>query len=120
MKEHPGRQHEDHPDTGRDVTNRHEQDQERRPDQLLYDNLPAPEDNLEMRNHVFAAAEFVLDVFECIWDYRDEYSAADRDSWREWIHNVFERSPTVRDLFVENEAWYPTLKSLAESPRLYG
>ncbi len=83
----------------------------------FYENAPTPtaETNLEMHHRVFAVAEFALDVMECIWERADKYSDADRDSWREWIHDVFASAPAVRSLYSENERWYPVVSALRQS-----
>lgn len=67
----------------------------------------------EDRWRIEAAAEFFLDVFETIWDHRAEFSRRDRASWREWIHAMMEGSPTMRELYLEDDLhWYPTLAGM--------
>jgi len=78
----------------------------------FYEDLPVPGNNEEMRHRVLAAAEFVLDVFECIWDHKAQFSKRDRVAWQEWIVGVFETSPAVRGLYRNNAGWYPTLSEL--------
>lgn len=73
------------------------------------------DDNLRYR--VLAAAEYALDIFECIWDHRDTYDEADKESWRTWISDMLGASPVCSDLFLENRDWYPALKALVAEER---
>jgi hypothetical protein len=68
----------------------------------------------ERAEEVKAAAELVLDVLECIWDNRPLFAPRDEESWREWIHEVFEYSWVVQELYEESPHWYPTLQDLLE------
>ncbi len=81
---------------------------------LFYENVL-----LEGSGHdaylVLAVAELMLDVLECVWDQEREYSTQDREAWKAWILDVFASSPTIRDLYDEASAWYPTLSSLLRS-----
>lgn len=67
----------------------------------------------DLRNRVLAAAEFVLDIVECIWDHRHSYAKDDREAWKKWIHDVFASSPACCELYSENVDWYPALQNLA-------
>lgn len=78
----------------------------------FYEQAPTPPRGHSEHHRVMAAAEFALDVCECIWDHRHQYSAVDCDAWREWIHNVFLESPTILATYEQNVAWYPTLQEL--------
>jgi hypothetical protein len=64
------------------------------------------------RDRALAAAEFHLDVFEAVWDQRDEFSGQDRGAWREWIHEIVETSAAVREIYGEDPSWYPTLTDM--------
>lgn len=67
----------------------------------------------EERWRIEAAGEFFLDVFETIWDHRPEYTPHDRDSWREWIHEIMESSPVIQGIYTDGGArWYPTLAGM--------
>jgi hypothetical protein len=68
----------------------------------------------ELAQEVEAAAELVLDVLECIWDNRPQFTPRDLVSWREWIHQMLQTSPVVRDLYEEYTYWYPTVQDLLE------
>jgi hypothetical protein len=82
----------------------------------FYDDEPvlAVEADPEMHHRVLAAAEFALDIVECIWDHRKSYEDDDRESWKDWIHDVFQGSPAIRDWYEKNIEWYPALRKLAE------
>jgi hypothetical protein len=77
----------------------------------FYDNVPVPADSGD-RNQVLAAAEFFLDVLECIWDRKSEYSRKDVAAWQRWILDLFDTAPVLRTYFVETSTWYPTLLDL--------
>lgn len=74
---------------------------------------PESDNNDELRNRVLAAAEYALDIFECIWDHQDTYEENDKDSWRDWINDMFTSAPACRALYVEERDWYPALQKLA-------
>jgi hypothetical protein len=79
--------------------------------QYFYDDAECTESSphyIEM----MAAAEFYLDVVECIWDHRDEFKRRDVDAWREWIHDVLEGAPAMRGVYLSAPRWYPTLTDL--------
>ena len=82
----------------------------------FYSQAPVPDeaDDPETHHRVLATAEFVLDILECIWDHEKSYDPDDRESWKDWIHDVFLGSPACREWYVENIAWYPALRDLAE------
>lgn len=63
------------------------------------------------RQQVLAAAEFILDVLECIWDHHDEYDDDDRQSWWEYIVDFIQESPVLTEVFADLRArdWYPAL-----------
>lgn len=81
----------------------------------FYESRPAPEpgggDDI-LRSRVLAAAEYALDIFECIWDHRDTYADTDKDSWREWIGDMLASSPVCTALYLQNVDWYPALQDL--------
>ncbi|MEX5635038.1 hypothetical protein [Parafrankia sp. FMc2] len=84
----------------------------------FYENEPVPADAAHQdRNQVLAITEFCLDIMECIWDRKLEYSKKDLNSWRAWILDLFNSSPAMRSYFVENSTWYPTLMGLHEEER---
>lgn len=62
------------------------------------------------RNRVRAAAEFYLDVMEAIWDHHGEYKHNDANAWREWIHEVMQTAPALREAY--DPEWYPSLGDL--------
>src|SRR6478609_1454539 len=76
------------------------------------DGTPPPAEHQADYDRIMALAETYLDILEAIWDHRNEYTAADRMSWREWIHDLWESSPTVRSIYDKDPGWYPTLKSV--------
>ncbi|QHT55028.1 hypothetical protein GXP71_02290 [Cellulomonas sp. H30R-01] len=63
---------------------------------------------------VDAMAELMLDCFECIWDIRKTYSAADRISWGHYILDMLGTSPAMQRMFAERrpQDWYPALDDL--------
>lgn len=76
-------------------------------------SAPAEADR-HRRQRVLAAAEFALDIFECIWDHRDSYNSVDHKAWRRWILDVMESSPACCEIYAEANAdptdpWYPSL-----------
>ncbi len=77
----------------------------------FYEDTVCPAGHLD-KNLVDAVAELQLDVLECIWDSRDTYTSVDRDSWAQYIREVFAASPAIRDAYSANEGWYPTLDLL--------
>ncbi|HEU0316965.1 MAG TPA: hypothetical protein VFR49_06525 [Solirubrobacteraceae bacterium] len=82
----------------------------------FYDGAPVPTGSRQPdeRNRVLAAAEFLLDVLECVWDHEDEYDAQDRRAWAEWIHDTFASAPACRELYLDKRDWYPSLTKLAD------
>ncbi|CAO5163148.1 conserved exported hypothetical protein [Frankia sp. AiPs1] len=84
----------------------------------FYDDRPVPENMTDPdRCQVLAIAEFCLDILECIWDRKTEYSKQDLPSWRAWILDIFNLSPVLRSYFTEHSSWYPTLMSLHREER---
>jgi hypothetical protein len=83
----------------------------------FYDSTPVPavEAAPEMHHRIYAAAEFYLDVLEYILSGVKNYNKRDRESYREWIHDVFAGSPVMQELYLDNERWYPDLKRLRAS-----
>jgi hypothetical protein len=80
----------------------------------FYDGVECSADDSEQRARVEAVAEFYLDVLETIWDHRNEFSRVDRASWREWIHDLLEWSPALRQVYTATPRWYPTITSLLD------
>ena len=83
---------------------------------FFYEGRPLPDPGSEgdtLRHRVLAAAEYALDIFECIWDHRDTYDDKDKESWRAWIGDMLASSPTCSDLYTTNRDWYPALEDLA-------
>lgn len=78
----------------------------------FFGGKPLPENDLEHRAEVMAAAEFHLDVFEAIWDHRAEFARVDRTAWREWIHDLLETSPAMRVVYLHDPTWYPSIASI--------
>lgn len=64
----------------------------------------------KIRNQVVATATNQLDVMEAIWDHHDEFDDQDREAWREWMHDMLQTSPTMREWCDLD--WYPSLKSM--------
>ncbi|WP_261553549.1 hypothetical protein [Frankia tisae] len=84
----------------------------------FYDGQPIPADSTHQdRSQVLAITEFCLDILECIWDRKLEYSKRDLNSWRAWILDLFNSSQVMRSYFSANSTWYPTLTSLHEEER---
>jgi hypothetical protein len=96
----------------------------------FYDCWPAPEGILGpqsspaprpltaedlLRSKLLAASEYFLDVLECIWDNVKGLPRDDQCSYREWIHDMLETGPVLRQFLKEFDAWYPTLTELIES-----
>ncbi|MGW7682842.1 hypothetical protein ACWGID_19045 [Kribbella sp. NPDC054772] len=63
---------------------------------------------------VQAVAELELDVLECIWDGRDNYSYKDQVSWAKYIKDSLAASPALKAMHADAERanWYPTLDDL--------
>lgn len=80
----------------------------------FYDNEAPPTKGEPDYNRVLAAADLHLDVAEKIWRHHDEYVAADVIGWREWIHDLFEYSPVIRDIVFRGRYLYPALVELLE------
>ncbi|HSV66497.1 MAG TPA: hypothetical protein VLJ59_11400 [Mycobacteriales bacterium] len=78
----------------------------------FYDGEPTPPVDHPEHHRVLAAAEFCLDVCECIWDHRTEYDEVDKTAWREWIHHLLSRSPALCQLYREQPEWYPAIADL--------
>jgi hypothetical protein len=84
---------------------------------IYLDKEPPPEgegEDEDEYHRVMAGAEFFLDVVECIWDHRKEYSRVDQAAWREFIHELLAHSPVMRDTFRGQPDWYPALQHLIE------
>lgn len=78
----------------------------------FYENQDCPSG--DRRHHVQAASEMLLDILEAIWDHRHQLPSEDLPAWQEWIHGVFETSPTMRTMYEDDTDWYPTLTDLFE------
>lgn len=78
----------------------------------FYGDRQVPSNNPRLKNQVEATVEFVLDVLECVWDQRDKFPEEVLESWQEWIHELFERSPAMQTFYSERNQWYPQLRSL--------
>jgi hypothetical protein len=65
-----------------------------------------------LRNRLLAATEYYLDILECLWDNVTDLPADDRDSYREWIHDMFENGPVLGAFLDKFPKWYPTLSEL--------
>lgn len=62
------------------------------------------------QDRIEAAALTQLDVMETIWDHHEEMNQEDIDAWREWIHDLFERSPVLRNQY--KPTWYPSINEM--------
>ncbi|MGW6280053.1 hypothetical protein [Kribbella sp. NPDC055071] len=80
----------------------------------FYDQMDCPKGHKD-RALVEAVAELTLDVLECIWDDRRNYSRRDLKSWDMYIGAMFEQSPAVVEAY--DPTWYPTLASWFRGPR---
>lgn len=76
---------------------------------LFYAN--APIDATVDRNLALAVAEFVTDVFECLWDTAKTYEDDDRKAWSDYIGDMYGSSPVLREFYDSCPAWYPALSS---------
>jgi len=86
---------------------------------FFYEGRPTPDANSgddDLRHRVLATAEYALDIFECIWDHRDTYDQADRESWKVWICDMIAQSPACSALYVAERDWYPALQDLDPRP----
>jgi len=81
---------------------------------FFYEGLECPPKGDKQYGQVKAAAEFYLDILETIWDHRGEFARTDRMAWREWIHDLLEWSPSIRDTYLESPRLYPTIRFLIE------
>lgn len=66
------------------------------------------------RSRVEAAAEYILDILECIWDHRHEYDDDDREAWKLYILEMIGKPGSgcvLRAKYEEWSAdgWYPAL-----------
>jgi hypothetical protein len=79
----------------------------------FYENRVCPPRHADY-NLVEAVAELQLDVLECIWDGRDNYSDDDRESWKKYIEATLDKSPALRTMRADpaKSDWYPTLNKL--------
>jgi hypothetical protein len=88
------------------------------PDEILDPPAPAPwppsPDDVA-RSQLLAAAEYYLDLLESIWDNVAPLPDDDRESWREWIHDMFESGPILVAYFERYHWWYPTLKGMLQA-----
>lgn len=79
----------------------------------FYDDKACPPGHADY-NLVEAVAELELDVLECIWDGRHNYSDDDRESWAKYIKDTLGKSPALRTMHGDpaKADWYPTLDEL--------
>jgi hypothetical protein len=92
----------------------------------FYDGWPVPDEILDLpapaawppseagvaRSQLLAAAEYYLDLLESIWDNVAPLPDDDRESWREWIHDMFESGPILVAYIERYHWWYPTLMGM--------
>lgn len=88
------------------------------PDQILDPPAPGawpPSDADVDRSRLLAATEYYLDLLESIWDNVAPLPNDDKESWREWMHDMFESGPILVDYLERNPTWYPTLTGMLEA-----
>jgi hypothetical protein len=78
---------------------------------LFYEDAPRSGQD---PNLVLAITEMVIDVLECIWDHRGQFSEADACSWGTWILYMFRQSRELRAFYYARPDWYPSLAGLVE------
>jgi hypothetical protein len=66
-------------------------------------------------HRVVAAADLYLDVAEHIWHHHVEYVDTDAIGWREWIHELFQRSPVLRSIMIDQGYLYPALTDVLDN-----
>jgi hypothetical protein len=85
----------------------------------FYDSISAPAAEVDAETHhrVYAVAQFYIDVLEYCWAGAGHYTKRAQVSYQEWVHDIFAGSPTVRELYLANQDWYPGLKRLRDTGR---
>jgi hypothetical protein len=81
----------------------------------FYENQALPKKNDPDHHRVVAAADLYLDVAEHIWHHHVEYESADAIGWREWIHELFQKSPVLRGIMLTHGYLYPALTDVLEN-----
>ncbi|HEY3753348.1 MAG TPA: hypothetical protein VGL80_29515 [Pseudonocardiaceae bacterium] len=81
----------------------------------FFDNQELPGKDEPEYHRVLAAADLFLDVAEHIWHHHVEYVPADAIGWREWIHELFQNSPALREIMRAQPFLYPALTDVLDN-----
>jgi hypothetical protein len=69
-----------------------------------------------VRDRVWALCAMHADFFEEVYFHKERHPLSDWELWRNYMKNVYDESPALRDYFSRRDAWYSVQKEIASGP----